>query len=127
MEERPSVNPLAVALGDTFPFLMNLAGSRFKKFAVMKDIMAEVASDLIERVRREEHDIQHVAGDRSIIGLLSKSPSRLVVLLCRSEVSEMLDIVKSESDDASTKMTHAEVAAQASSLCSLFHSMLTRD
>jgi hypothetical protein len=74
-EERPSVNPWAVALGDNFPFLMSLAGSRFKKFAVMKDVMADVASDLIERVRREEHEIEHVAGDKSIIGLLSESPS----------------------------------------------------
>jgi hypothetical protein len=62
---------------------MNLAGSRLKKFAAMRDALADVASDLIERVRREEHDIEHIAGDKSIIGLPSESPSRLVVLLLR--------------------------------------------
>ena len=46
---------------------MNLAGSRFKKFAAMRDALADVASDLIERVRREEHEIEHIAGDKSII------------------------------------------------------------
>jgi hypothetical protein len=80
VEERPSVHPWAIALSDAFPFLLNLAaGSRFKKFAAMKDAMADVASDLIERVRREEHEIEHVAGDKSIIGLLSESESHCCI------------------------------------------------
>ena len=89
VEEHPSVNPWAMALGNTFPFLLNLAGSRFKKFTAMRYVLADVASDLIERVRREEHEIEHVAGDKSIIGLLSEPPSRFVMLLrpfCHSQV-----------------------------------------